>query len=74
MAEEIAAREKAQEEAKVKAEQEARAREEAKKQAEERQAATLAAMRASLGGSKKDTSDEEVTAFCGGEKRQQSRS
>lgn len=63
VAEEMAAREKAMIEAKAKAEQEAREREKAKKQAEERQAATLAAMRASLGGSKnKDSGSDEITA------------
>ncbi|MDO5768724.1 MAG: translation initiation factor IF-2 [Psychrobacter sp.] len=63
VAEEMATREKAALEAKARAEQEALEREQAKKKAEERQAATLAAMRASLGGSRnKDNGDEEVTA------------
>lgn len=63
VAEELAAREKALIEAKAKAQQEALEREKAKKLAEERQAATLAAMRASLGGGKsKDSKDDEVTA------------
>ncbi|CAM4036514.1 translation initiation factor IF-2 [Psychrobacter arenosus] len=61
VAEELAAREKAQIEAKAKAEQEALEREQAKKKSEERQAATLAAMRASLGGSKsKDSGSDDV--------------
>lgn len=62
VAEELAAREKALIEAKAKAAQEAIEREKAKKLAEERQAATLAAMRASLGGSKNKGKDDEVTA------------
>lgn len=62
VAEEMAAREQAMIEAKAKAQQEAIEREKAKKQAEERQAATLAAMRASLGGSKNKDSKDEVTA------------
>ena len=61
VAEELAAREKAMIEAKAKAEQDALEREQAKKKAEERQAATLAAMRASLGGSKnKDSGSDDV--------------
>jgi translation initiation factor IF-2 len=61
VAEELAAREKAQIEAKAKAEQDTLEREQAKKKSEERQAATLAAMRASLGGSKsKDSGSDDV--------------
>ena len=63
LAEEIAAREKAVAEAKERALQEAKQKEQAKKEAEERQAATLAAMRANLGGGQSDTaSDEEVAS------------
>lgn len=62
LAEELAAREKAIQEAKEKAEREAKEKEEAKKQAEARQAATLAAMRASLGGGKNtDDKKDEIT-------------
>lgn len=58
---EIAAKLKAEQEAREKAEREQKEREEAKKRAEERQAATLAAMRASLGGSKTDKQETEIT-------------
>lgn len=64
MAAEIAAREQAMAEAKARAEQEAKIKAEAKAKAEERQAATLAAMRANLGGSSNnaDGDKEEVIA------------
>lgn len=64
MAQELAAREKAMAEAQERAIKEAEEKAAAKKQAEERQAATLAAMRASFGGGKSSTgkSDEPLTS------------
>ncbi len=63
IAAELAAREQAQLEAKERAAKEAEERAAAKKQAEERQAATLAAMRASLGSNKNaDDKNDDVAA------------
>ena len=63
LAEQIATREKVAAEAKLRAEEEAKKREQAKKDAEERQAATLAAMRASLGNkSSGDDKGDDITA------------
>ncbi len=56
MAEELAAREQAMIESQARAAKDAEERSEAKKRSEERQAATLAAMRSSLGSSKSSTS------------------
>ena len=56
MAEELAAREQALIESQARAAKDAEERSEAKKKSEERQAATLAAMRSSLGSSKSSTS------------------
>lgn len=62
MAEELAAREQAMIEAQARAAKEAEEREATKKKSEERQAATLAAMRASLGSSKSaEGKSEEVS-------------
>lgn len=64
MAQELAAREKTLAEAQERATREAEEKAVAKKQAEERQAATLAAMRASFGGGKSSSgkSDESLTS------------
>lgn len=62
MAEELAAREQAMIEAQERAAKEAEERAATKKKAEERQAATLAAMRASLGSSKKsDDKNDDIS-------------
>ena len=62
MAEELAAREQAMIEAQERATKEAEERAATKKKAEERQAATLAAMRASLGSSKKsDDKNDDIS-------------
>ncbi len=62
LAEQLIAREKLDAEAKLRVEEEAKKRELTKKASEERQAATLAAMRANLGGGKSsNTSSDEVS-------------